>query len=62
MNNGEKKHKRRVRYKGTHPKSYKEKYKELQAEKYPDTVARVIEKGSTPAAIVEKFMSKVEKI
>lgn len=51
MNNGEKKHKRRVRYKGTHPKSYKEKYKELQAEKYPDTVARVIEKGSTPAGM-----------
>ena len=23
-------HKRRVRYKGTHPRSYKEKYKELQ--------------------------------
>lgn len=25
-------HKRRVRYKGTHPRSYKEKYKELQPE------------------------------
>ena len=29
MNTGEKKHKRRIRYSGTHPKSYKEKYKEL---------------------------------
>jgi 16S rRNA (cytosine1402-N4)-methyltransferase len=47
----EKKHKRRVRYKGTHPRSYKEKYKELQPEKYSDTVARVIEKGSTPAGM-----------
>lgn len=43
--------KRRVRYKGTHPKSYKEKYKELQPEKYPETVARVIQKGSTPVGM-----------
>ena len=33
-------HKRRVRYKGTHPRSYKEKYKELQPEKYGDTIAK----------------------
>ncbi|MEA3423046.1 MAG: 16S rRNA (cytosine(1402)-N(4))-methyltransferase RsmH [Bacillota bacterium] len=51
MDNHEKKHKRRVRYKGTHPKSFKEKYKELQPEKYADTVARVIQKGSTPAGM-----------
>lgn len=44
-------HKRRVRYKGTHPKSYKEKYKELQPEKYADTVKRVKEKGNTPAGM-----------
>ena len=30
----EQEHKRRVRYKGTHPRSYKEKYKELNPEKY----------------------------
>lgn len=46
-----KEHKRRVRYKGTHPRSYKEKYKELQPDKYGDTVARVIQKGSTPAGM-----------
>lgn len=51
MQNEEVKHKRRVRYKGTHPKSYKEKYKELQPEKYADTVARVIQKGSTPVGM-----------
>jgi len=45
------KHKRRVRYKGTHPKNYQEKYKELQPEKYPETVARVIEKGGTPVGM-----------
>lgn len=51
MDNIEKKYKRRVRYKGTHPKSYKEKYKELKPELYPDTIERVIEKGSTPAGM-----------
>ncbi|MDO4275806.1 MAG: 16S rRNA (cytosine(1402)-N(4))-methyltransferase RsmH [Eubacteriales bacterium] len=51
MENNEPKHKRRVRYSGTHPKSYKEKYKELQPEKYPETVAKVITKGSTPAGM-----------
>lgn len=51
MNHQEQTHKRRVRYKGTHPKSYKEKYKELQPEKYADTVAKVIQKGSTPAGM-----------
>ena len=44
-------HKRRPRYKGTHPRSYKEKYKELNPDKYKDTVARVISKGGTPAGM-----------
>ena len=51
MENQEKKHKRRVRYAGAYPKNYKEKYKELNPEKYADTVSRVIEKGSTPAGM-----------
>lgn len=44
-------HKRRVRYKGTHPRTFEEKYKEHDPEKYANTVARVIEKGSTPAGM-----------
>ncbi|MEG1109048.1 MAG: 16S rRNA (cytosine(1402)-N(4))-methyltransferase RsmH [Oscillospiraceae bacterium] len=44
-------HKRRVRYSGTHPKAFNEKYKELQPEKYADDVAKVIERGSTPAGM-----------
>lgn len=44
-------HKRRVRYKGTHPRSFKEKYKEHQPEKYADTIEKVIQKGSTPAGM-----------
>lgn len=51
MENQEQTHKRRVRYKGTHPKTYQEKYKELQPEKYPDTVERVIQKGGTPVGM-----------
>jgi 16S rRNA (cytosine1402-N4)-methyltransferase len=51
MDNQEQKHERRVRYKGTHPKAFKEKYKELQPEKYADTIAKVIQKGSTPAGM-----------
>ena len=44
-------HKRRVRYAGTHPRKYQEKYKELQPEKYADTIEKVIRKGSTPAGM-----------
>lgn len=44
-------HKRRVRYKGTHPRNFQEKYKELQPEKYADTIEKVIRKGSTPAGM-----------
>ena len=49
--NTEKKHKRRIHYSGTHPKSYQEKYKEHQPEKYADTISKVISKGSTPAGM-----------
>ncbi|MDY3017202.1 MAG: 16S rRNA (cytosine(1402)-N(4))-methyltransferase RsmH [Blautia sp.] len=47
----EKKHKRRVRYSGTHPRHFSEKYKEHQPEKYADVVEKVIRKGSTPAGM-----------
>lgn len=51
LTNQEQQHKRRVRYSGTHPKAYKEKYKEHQPEKYADTIQKVISKGSTPAGM-----------
>ena len=41
-------HKRRVRYKGTHPRKYNEQYKELQPDKYPETNERALKKDSTP--------------
>ena len=47
----EKKHVRRVRYKGTHPRRFEEKYKEHNPQKYKDTIQKVINKGSTPAGM-----------
>ena len=47
----EKQHKRRKHYSGKYPKKFEEKYKELQPEKYADTVQHVMEKGSTPAGM-----------
>ncbi|MBR3752832.1 MAG: 16S rRNA (cytosine(1402)-N(4))-methyltransferase RsmH [Ruminiclostridium sp.] len=47
----EQEHKRRVRYKGTHPRNYREKYKELNPEKYQDDVAKIIQSGKTPAGM-----------
>lgn len=56
----EEKHVRRVRYKGTHPRSFQEKYKEHNPEKYGDTIEKVIAKGSTPAGMHISIM--VEEI
>ena len=49
LNSDSSKPKRRVRYAGSHPRHFKEKYKELNAEKYPDDVAKILESGKTPA-------------
>ena len=51
-------HKRRVRYKGKYPRKFEEKYKELQPEKYGDTIAHVIQKGNTPAGMHISIMVK----
>jgi 16S rRNA (cytosine1402-N4)-methyltransferase len=42
-------HRRRPRYRGTHPRRFDEKYKELAPEKYPELVAHVLSRGNTPA-------------
>ena len=47
----EPKHQRRPRYKGTHPKNFKEKYKELNPDQYADDIAKIIQKGNTPAGM-----------
>ncbi len=50
-NSGEPGHKRvrRPRYRGTHPRSYAEKYKEHHLEAYPEMEAHLRAKGNTPA-------------
>lgn len=44
-------HKRRVRYKGTHPRHFSEKYKELDPGRYVDDVKKVMDRGQTPAGM-----------
>lgn len=47
----EQEHKRRVRYSGTHPRNYREKYKELNPERYQSDVKKILESGKTPAGM-----------
>lgn len=42
---------RRPRYAGKHPRRFEDKYKELAPEKYPETVAKVLAAGKTPAGM-----------
>src|ERR1700733_12134643 len=41
--------KRRPRYRGTHPRHFQEKYKELNPERYPVEIEKIKEAGKTPA-------------
>lgn len=51
MENEEVKHKRRVRYSGTHPRRFEEKYKELNPKKYSRDIEHIISRGATPAGM-----------
>jgi 16S rRNA (cytosine1402-N4)-methyltransferase len=42
-------HRRRVRYRGTHPRRFDQKYKEHQPARYADDVRKIIDSGKTPA-------------
>jgi 16S rRNA (cytosine1402-N4)-methyltransferase len=44
-------HRRRPRYRGTHPRRFGEKYKELDPARDPATVAKVLASGKTPAGM-----------
>ncbi|MFA6217824.1 MAG: 16S rRNA (cytosine(1402)-N(4))-methyltransferase RsmH [Candidatus Omnitrophota bacterium] len=50
-NDGTLKRKRRLRYKGTHPRRFEEKYKELNPEKYADDIEKIMKSGKTPAGM-----------
>ena len=49
-------HKRRPRYSGKNPRRFDQKYKERTPEKYPETVAKVIASGKTPAGTHRPIM------
>lgn len=49
-----------MRYKGTHPRKFSEKYKELNPEKYQQDVEKIIRQGKTPAGMHISIM--VEEI
>ena len=42
-------HKRRLRYSGTHPRQFQEKYKELDPAAHAGEVEKVLQRGQTPA-------------
>ncbi len=44
-------HKRRVRYSGTHPRQFEEKYKELNPAAHAAEVEKVLQRGQTPAGM-----------
>ena len=44
-------HVRRKRYRGTHPRKFEEKYKELDGQKFVADVEKVIARGQTPAGM-----------
>jgi 16S rRNA (cytosine1402-N4)-methyltransferase len=44
-------HKRRIRYRGTHPRSFVEKYKEHDPQRFAEDVDKVIARGQTPAGM-----------
>lgn len=54
----EEQHKRRARYQGTHPRSFREKYKELNPEQYGGDVEKVLQSGRTPAGMHIPIMAE----
>jgi len=51
MDEQEPKRPRRVRYKGSHPRAFKEKYKELHPDQYSEDVEKIMQQGRTPAGM-----------
>jgi 16S rRNA (cytosine1402-N4)-methyltransferase len=49
-------HQRRARYAGKHPRRFEQKYKEHQPDRYPETVAKVLAAGKTPAGTHRPIM------
>jgi 16S rRNA (cytosine1402-N4)-methyltransferase len=50
-------HRRRPRYPGKNPRAFHEKYKELNAERYPSEVEKILASGKTPAGMHRPIMT-----
>jgi len=49
-------HTRRPRYRGTHPRAFHEKYKELNPERFKSEVEKIVASGKTPAGMHRPIM------
>ncbi|HWR11294.1 MAG TPA: 16S rRNA (cytosine(1402)-N(4))-methyltransferase RsmH [Rectinemataceae bacterium] len=58
MSEEEGRHVRRKRYRGNHPRSFSEKYKEHDPQKYAKDLERVLARGDTPAGTHRSIMVK----
>jgi 16S rRNA (cytosine1402-N4)-methyltransferase len=47
---------RRLRYRGKNPRRFTDKYKERDAQRYPETIERVLASGKTPAGMHRPIM------
>jgi len=56
LNEEEERHVRRKRYRGNHPRSFAEKYKEHDPQKYPEDMKRILSRGDTPAGSHRSIM------
>jgi 16S rRNA (cytosine1402-N4)-methyltransferase len=50
------KHPRRLRYKGRNPRNFADKYKEHQADLYPEDISKIVGRGQTPAGMHRPIM------
>lgn len=56
MKEEEERHVRRKRYRGNHPRSFAEKYKEHDPQKYPEDMKQILSRGDTPAGSHRSIM------
>ncbi len=56
MGEGEERHVRRKRYRGNHPRTFEEKYKELDPARYGADLEKILARGDTPAGSHRSIM------
>jgi len=56
MDESPEKRSRRTRYAGRNPRSFADKYKELQSSSFPEEIAKIVQSGKTPAGMHRPIM------